>query len=391
MPPDELWTFDYYTSELGAAAATLDQLLGQGEVTSRQIWALVVHFPIARQPAAYTFLSGLQRQTALKKYAMQIEAEKELRLSREEQERKHKTQDDLRERSLLTSSPPKSQKNWLRWSFVSVFVLVASLTFLGWFVRKRACPDVTVPASRFVKQKGNKKVIIFVHGVLGDVDNTWANASTHASWPDLISKDPQMADFDVYVYGYKSSCGGDTSNINEIADRMGQQLKDDEFFSKYEEIDFITHSMGGLITKRMLVSMNTPAESSKLQIVHTVLFIAVPAAGAPAASLATWLSDNPQFKNMDPTDSQAFLQSIDQGWGSIARERSPARPFPLFFVAYETGDIVSLKVVPTLYTSTNSDLPPIAFDYNHSTIVKPSGVDDPVYKWSRTRILVGRN
>jgi pimeloyl-ACP methyl ester carboxylesterase len=383
IPPDELWTFDYYTCELGAAAAALDQLLGQGEVTSQQVWALVAHFPPARQPAAYTLLVGLQARTALQKYAMQIEADKDDRRSRSEEELKQQ------EREIRTSNSTvlKPRRSWLRWSVASALVVVVLLSG-GWFARRKVCIDVTVPASHFVKQKGNRKVIIFVHGVLGDVDNTWVNANTHSSWPDLISNDPQMADFDVYVYGYKSSCGGDTSNINEIAARMGQQLEDDEFFSKYEEIDFIAHSMGGLITKSMLAALNTPAESSKLQLVHTVLFIAVPAAGAPVASLATWLSDNPQFKNMNPVDSQAFLQSIDQGWNSMARERSPAHPYPYYFVAYETGDIASLRIVPALYTSTNSDLPPIAFDYNHSTIVKPSGLDDPVYKWSRARILV---
>lgn len=100
-----------------------------------------------------------------------------------------------------------------------------------WLLRKEACPSVSAPHSHFVKAAGNKKVILFVHGVLGDVDNTWFNAATHTSWPDLVSRDPAMKDYDVYVYGYKSSCGGDASDITEIANRMGQQLQDDDFFS----------------------------------------------------------------------------------------------------------------------------------------------------------------
>ncbi len=214
---------------------------------------------------------------------------------------------------------------------------------VGWLLRKEVCPSVSAPHSRFVRAAGNKKVIIFVHGVLGDVDNTWSNAATHTSWPDLVSHDPAMKDYDVYVYGYKSSCGGDTSDITEIANRMGQQMQDENFFSKYQEIDFITHSMGGLVTKRMLSLLNTPRDSPKLQRVHTVLFIAVPAAGAPVASLAAWLSDNPQFKNMNAVDSQAYLQSIDQDWGNMSRARTPDHPFPQYYVAYETGDVASPK------------------------------------------------
>jgi pimeloyl-ACP methyl ester carboxylesterase len=266
------------------------------------------------------------------------------------------------------------------------FLVVVGLG-AGLLIRKEACPSVRVPRSHFVKSKGNRKVIIFVHGVLGDVDNTWVDAATHTSWPDLISADPAMKDYDIYVYGYKSSCGGDASDITEIANRMGQQLQDDHFFSNFQEIDFITHSMGGLVTKRMLSSLNTPSDSNKLQLVHTVLFIAVPAAGAPVASLAVWLSNNPQFKNMSPVDSHAYLQSIDQDWANMSRARTSDRPFPHYYVAYETADVASLKIVPALYSSTNSDLSPIAFDYNHITIVKPTSIDDDVYKWARARIL----
>lgn len=272
-------------------------------------------------------------------------------------------------------------------AFLGLGLAIVAGFAMKWLIWKEACPSVTVPHSHFVKSKENKKVIIFVHGVLGDVDNTWVDAATHTSWPALITEDPAMQDYDVYVYGYKSSCGGDSSDITEIANRMGRQLQDDHFFSKYQEIDFITHSMGGLVTKRMLASLNTPRDSNKLQLVHSVLFIAVPAAGAPVASLAAWLGDNPQFKNMKPNDSRAYLQSIDQDWANMSNARTPDRPYPRYYVAYETGDVASLKIVPALYTSTNSDLPPIAFDYNHITIVKPTSTDDDVYKWARARIL----
>jgi hypothetical protein len=136
-------------------------------------------------------------------------------------------------------------------TFLGLGLLVIFAFGVGWLIRRKVCPPVRVPHSHFVKENGNKKVIIFVHGVLGDVDNTWIDTATRASWPELISSDPAMNNYDVYVYGYKSSCGGDVSDITEIANRMGQQLQDDQFFSKYQEIDFITHSMGGLVTKRI--------------------------------------------------------------------------------------------------------------------------------------------
>lgn len=42
---------------------------------------------------------------------------------------------------------------------------------------------VIVPNSHFVGEHGrNKKLVIFVHGVIGDMDNTWVNPATNASW-----------------------------------------------------------------------------------------------------------------------------------------------------------------------------------------------------------------
>jgi hypothetical protein len=90
---------------------------------------------------------------------------------------------------------------------------------------------------------------------------------------------------------------------------------------------------------------------------------------------------------MNPVDSQAYLQSIDLDWNNMARGRTSDRPFPHYYVAYETADVATFKIVPSLYSSTSSDLPPIAFDYNHITIVKPTSIDDDVYKWAKARVL----
>ena len=124
---------------------------------------------------------------------------------------------------------------------------------------------------------GQRKLIIFVHGVLGDMDNTWINPTTHNSWPDLIASDPEMKDFDLYVYGYSSPMVGEASNIREIADSFGQQLKDGKIFANYDEVDFITHSMGGIITKRMLDTLGDSAGVvAKIMALRMCKFRAVP-------------------------------------------------------------------------------------------------------------------
>ena len=290
--------------------------------------------------------------------------------------------------------PAPGPRRWYRrrpvWIGAAILILVALGIGGAVAVYRRKCPEVKVPTSHFVKETKtaqNRKVIVFVHGVMGDMDNTWANTQTHTSWPEMIARDPKLSDYDVYVYGYESPCEGTTSNITEIANRFRTQLQDDSFFSKYDEIDFITHSMGGLITKRMLSSLNTPGDADKLQRVRSVLLIAVPSSGAPVAVIGGSLSTNPQFTNMDPVQSKAFLQAMDQDWDGMMRSRTAGRPYPRAFVAYETKDMAELKIVPSLFTSQVSDDTPMPFDYDHIAIVKPDSADNDVYKWSRARVL----
>lgn len=294
----------------------------------------------------------------------------------------------------VEETPTKMKRPWSRTQkVVFAIVVVVGLTF----VATRFMPDIwrlshrdrggQVPVSHFVKESGtNKKVIVFVHGVIGDMDSTWVNPATHASWPELIKGDPELRDFDVFVYGYSSPAFGTASDISEIADRLRQQLKDWNFFTKYDEINFITHSMGGIITKRMLNTLNTPAEAANLRRVRCVIYIAVPSNGAKSADWASWLSRNSQFRSMSPKDAADFLQGTERDWAALLRERNDSFSFPRTYSAYETLSTAEFQVVPQLYTSELSDGGVIGFDYNHIDIVKPKDRNGDVYVWARARL-----
>ena len=167
---------------------------------------------------------------------------------------------------------------------------------------------------RCVAERGNERVVLFVHGFGGDAEGTWRNAATGTYWPDLIATDPAMAIFDVCVLNYVSPLLGRASTIEEIAQRLLQQFRDRGFFTHYREIHFVTHRMGGLITKRLLNELNRPAELETLRRVRTVLFISTPAQGATVAEVASWLSLNPQTRDMAPADVNSFLQAIENQW-----------------------------------------------------------------------------
>jgi pimeloyl-ACP methyl ester carboxylesterase len=244
------------------------------------------------------------------------------------------------------------------------------------------------PTSYFVKgpSANPKKLVIFVHGILGDSGSTWTNIQTGAFWPKLVADDPDFQGYDVYVYGYLSPHLSEASNIAEIASRMGQQLGDRRIFDRYEQIFFIAHSAGGLVTKRMLDILDTPAHIQRLKKVRCALYLSVPSNGSDLAALASWLSSNPQFNSISPRQAADFLQAVEADWAEILRERSPSSPFPRTSSAYEKLPTKGFTIVPELY-STPSDSPIMAFDKNHSDIVKPNDRSDEVYEWAKARIL----
>lgn len=101
--------------------------------------------------------------------------------------------------------------------------------------------------SFYVRSNEGKRVIIFVHGVLGDSLSTWTNPETKAFWPDLLVKDRTFDHYNIYVYGFASPLAGKSYTIDELADNMRLVLRQAEVLG-HSEFIFLSHSMGGLVT-----------------------------------------------------------------------------------------------------------------------------------------------
>ncbi|MDP1946814.1 MAG: alpha/beta fold hydrolase [Nitrospirota bacterium] len=233
--------------------------------------------------------------------------------------------------------------------------------------------------------ESSKKLIVFVHGVLGDPGTSWTN-KTGVSWPDLIKGDDKFQNFTVAIYSYDTPFLRRASGIEEIATRLLRQLEDENIFEKFREVYFIAHSMGGLVVKRALVDLNRPSQVKKLQTVKAVLYIATPAQGANMAEVSSWLSANPQLRDMQPADLNSFLQALENQWQNLIRDRG-APPFPQSFCAYETKPTHGIVTVNRVYATTFCDQNPLPVDEDHSNIAKPSNRESDIYVWARARIL----
>jgi pimeloyl-ACP methyl ester carboxylesterase len=206
------------------------------------------------------------------------------------------------------------------------------------------------------------------------------------SWPEMMGKDDAFRDFRIATYRYDSPLLGQSSTPQEISTRMLRQLEDNDIFRQYDEIYFLTHSMGGLVTKRVPVNLNKHDGIEKLPRIKAVIYIATPAQGTEIADLGALLSLNPQFRTMQSADFNAYLQNLEDEWANLMRQRTPSQ-FPQSFCAYETKPLVGRIIVSRTRATTHCDDNAIAFDEDHISIVKPSSEQSDVYTWARKRIL----
>ena len=98
-------------------------------------------------------------------------------------------------------------------------------------------------------------IVIFIHGVMGGAESTWLNKKTSSFWPELMRADIELPKTNVYVVEYDSPNLKRSLNVHEIAVQTSRKLQDEGIFKKHKNIFFVTHSMGGLIAKDILVDL----------------------------------------------------------------------------------------------------------------------------------------
>lgn len=239
--------------------------------------------------------------------------------------------------------------------------------------------------SHWVSRAGWGGVIIFVHGVFGDADGTWRNAN-RAYWPEMVARDLDFAFDDVYVVGYNTPKFRRALNIEELAQNELQEL-DDRGIMKYDRIYFITHSMGGLIVKRILNILDSPSRIADLRRIRAVFLFSTPSRGAPIAKIMEVLGGNQQIGDMIPANFNTFLQSLENDYQEMVRERNHAHEdYPQIFCAYETQPTLRVLIAPLAYTATSCDNTPHAMNCNHSQCVKPRDMNSDPYPWTKARI-----
>jgi len=223
------------------------------------------------------------------------------------------------------------------------------------------------------------RVIVFVHGLHGSRD-TW-RAPNGAYWPQLIQTDPHFRNSDVVVAEYPTpSARGQLSTV-QLSEILWQDLTRRKVW-EHQEVVFIAHSLGGLLTEEMLLRHSADAAH-----VPFIVSYATPHQGSFVANLATIYDSDPLLTDLRDGDDNNFLMDLEQKWRSTPSAARIHR-----YCAFETLDTPAgagvgryLRAhtrVVSYYSATygcDVDTPPQRIVANHIDIVKPASRSADAY------------
>lgn len=227
----------------------------------------------------------------------------------------------------------------------------------------------------YVREGNADRLIIFIHGFTGDATDTWKNKRTKLYWPQIVAEDESFNKSDIAVYDYPTQLTGDSGlSIGDIADTLAHLL-DQNIFKNYESILFISHSMGGLVTRNLLLK-----NDSLSQRVKGLYFLATPSGGSNLADIGNWLSlNNPQIRGMRELENNDFLSDQTSQW-----QQSSLSTSILTLCAHEKLEYKGVLVVDQASAQLLCNNRPVPVAENHVNIVKPKNSSSLVHISLRT-------
>ncbi|MGH7526547.1 MAG: esterase/lipase family protein [Gemmatimonadales bacterium] len=205
----------------------------------------------------------------------------------------------------------------------------------------------------------------------------------------MLAQDAELGGLDVYLTSFASPYLAHAMTLEEVTSNLYRRLWDDKVFTRYTEIYFVAHSMGGLIAEGILQNLNTPGNAPILRRVHAVITLSTPGNGASTAELGDFISANPQLEDMQPATLNSWIQQLQNDMQDLRSERDSMDVwFPRFFAAYETRPTQGIPIVSRVYAvglPLDSRLVPVNTD--HIGIAKPDDPRADIYKWVKARIL----
>ena len=232
--------------------------------------------------------------------------------------------------------------------------------------------------------------IIFVHGLNGDSKSTWSYDSSETSfWPGWLAKDcPTLGIWSLEYDVASSAWNGAAMSLFDRAANVLAYLVAKGIGEK--PLCFITHSMGGLLVKKMLRTAESvaPQYASFCAAVRGIIFLATPHTGSPLATLAQSVGViyRPTSAVRELGEDESALRELNL-WYQHNVDRLNIKTLSFF----ETQDTKGMRIVSASSADPRVKALSIPIDATHITIAKPPSHEAEVYQESKafvTQVLL---
>ena len=237
-----------------------------------------------------------------------------------------------------------------------------------------------------------KTHVIFVHGLSGDIRKTWAYQSSNSEvfWPPWLEEDISgVATWLVGYPGAKSNWGGYGISITDRAKSISARILAEPVLTS-GTIVFVAHSLGGLVVKQILRTMQDSAYSDErsekfLSRMKGVAFLGTPHRGSYLADIANKVSlfFRPSDVTRDLRWGNPQLRDLNNWYRIYSRDKGIRNLLLVESVPLRVLGLPVPKILGTIVSQESADCGlqeiPISVDENHTQICKPDTKNSEVY------------
>lgn len=233
------------------------------------------------------------------------------------------------------------------------------------------------------RNKKNDKLVIFIHGLRG---SRYGKNSTWGKFPKYLFEDLNEFDIGLYQYATLEKRLFKTSlTMEQEAQSFSNMLRDE--LSKYKNIIFIAHSMGGILAKSVITQLISDNNISTLSKISGLFLMATPNIGAKwvppfissfSSDFRVLKSHNNFLTTVNKTLENYFIFG-DDTYSYVKKN------LPTWAVVASSDFWVSELSAGICLSSERKRF----VKGSHTSIVKPkSKKTDATYKWIKEKILL---
>lgn len=231
-----------------------------------------------------------------------------------------------------------------------------------------------LPALVFLSEpQGATSAAVFVHGLGGTLFGTWGPKGDAAAFPRRLAAD--LPDTAIATFGYRSGLQRfwrpKKLDMQGLARIWAQTLRD-AFFSRYESVHIVCHSLGGILSMLALRHLYTSEPLAKNRLIEgelhlSLFFIGVPQEGTGVGPFG-WLSAELRALKYN----NALLRDLHAFWkGTIRQPRTDLEPgqIPVSVRAVVSEIDNWVSQTSSAWTLEERDTKAVAM--SHTDLVKP--------------------